>query len=186
MLASLFCGLRHLARASLFHFACAPYNSGMSTELNVEGLESTAEQIAAVQAGLNDALQEGLRDAMQPIRDAVSTYPPVPPYVGSGGRGGRGGPAHHKPHPYARTGAYGSSVTPVQVEGDGSEVSGYFATPAPYAIYLRGTPDGSYGGAWMHTPYWQSLKSILDALLPEATDVLQRGVDDFISRVMGG
>ena len=168
-----------MAHASLYRQQPAIYNGCMNTQVDVEGLDAAIEQVAAIQEGLSGELQDGLQGAMQPIRDAVSSYPPVPPYVGSGGM------AHHTPRPYTRTGYYGSSITPVQVDGDGAEVSGYFATPAPYAIYLRGTPDGSYSGAWMHTPYWQSLNSIITSLLPDAIDILQGRVDDFISRIMG-
>lgn len=133
----------------------------------IAALTEFAEQIP-------DAAEQGMREGMQPIRQAMYTYPDQPGYMGK-----------REPAPalYERTNNYRDGISQVQLYQEAGGVVGEIDSGAPYSIYLRGTPDGSYGGAWMHLGIWQPLFDIVEQFLPGISERIQANIDQLAARL---
>lgn len=132
----------------------------------ITGLREAARGLNAVHDGLPHTVSGGMNEAVKPIHRATAAYAP------------------QRNSSHKRTGMYGKTQTS-GVYWRGSDTYGYVYMPAKYAIWLRGTPDGSYLGAWMHRGWWRSLKSILDEHLPRAVAIIERRVQQLIRQAMG-
>lgn len=143
------------------------------SSITTENLRETIDAFRRSVDGVPDTIRVALFESLQDIRGDVVTYPPEPPYAGTRNYGIRSW------KPYQRTMNYANTTTPITVTQRGGEIVGYFATPADYAVYLRGETDGSYLGAWMHRPFWESLQSILERRLPEASEHMQDALQNY-------
>lgn len=139
----------------------------MKASLEITGLDEAIKQTQATSAGLPPALEDGVYAAGFPAYFATVDYAPERP--GSS---------------YARTFNYAANVsTELTIAGD--EIDFEIKQGAPYSIFLRGTADGGYLGAWMHVGRWRPLVDIVRTFTPVFIVKLQDAVDKFIRSVWG-
>ncbi len=144
-------------------------------KVEIVGLDEKRAQLSDFQLQVNDAIAAGLQEGRLPIAQAMRTYPPQPPFMGA--------PTTREIHLYHQTGNYGQRITTPYIQQSGGYVTAEIDSGADYSIYLRGTPDGSYAGAWMHLGIWQPLFDILEQFLPGVSDAIERRIDALIERL---
>lgn len=140
----------------------------MKATIEIDGLKEATDALAKVDTELPSQIKTAMYEATFPIADATASYPERPETE------------------YVRTGRYGRSVGTI-IETDGYDIVGIVGASmwdqVPYSIYLRGTEDGSYRGAWMHTFWWESLYSIAQRLVPSAIEKLRDRINEFIANI---
>lgn len=137
----------------------------MSFQISVEGLDELRNGFKEFSNQIQDAVDDGLREGGEPIVLDLMTYPPYE--MGSS---------------YTRTFNYMQSITPIEmtvVSPGVFEASGHM----PYDIFLRGTSDGSYPGAYMHVGRWETLVQIALNRLQGVRDAIDRKIGDLAARL---
>jgi hypothetical protein len=137
----------------------------VSFQITVEGLTEKQEALRAFGGQFQDAVDEGLREGGAPIVYDLQSYPDEPANSS-----------------YTRTFDYMHSITPVDmtiVSPGVFEASGHM----PYDIFLRGTSDGSYLGAWMHLNIWVPLVDIVQNRIQGVYDAIGRSISDLAARL---
>ncbi len=132
------------------------------------GIVETAAKFRALSADLKAEGSASMTLATTMVKQAVKTYPPP------------------RPTRYVRTGYYGQNVTDSAPIEQGTKVVGYVTSAAPYSIYLRGQPDGSYRQAWMHVGFWQPLADLIDDYRDKITSLVNDRIVALIRQAFGG
>lgn len=137
----------------------------MSVQFGIQ-VTGTAENIAALAAiseGAVDELPDTVQQAAFPAYYALANYdaPAVPTYTRT---------YQMQQSVYAIVHAEGPQAA-VEIGGNQE------------LYWTRGTPDGNYGGAWMHLGRWRTFKDIVDTLIPVAVAKVQQALDALIARV---
>lgn len=146
----------------------------MKALIDIKNLSETIAALFAVRKEIPEDLNLAMYEALSPMLDAESEYPPQPPSMAA--------PGHRLVKTYQRTGYYGRSNY-IIVQRIDNGVYGSVVSPASYAKYVRG--DGEdYPGAWMHVPFWTSLRKIKDKYIPAALAILRNSVNQTIARHM--
>jgi hypothetical protein len=137
----------------------------MKMLINIRGATEKIGQLRALKQGIRPELETAMNEAGQILMDGTQYYPPSQ--------------GDHR-----RSGLYGKTQT-FNVFSNGAQVFGQANYQQPYSIYLRGTQDGSYRGAWMHLGIWESLADIIERVLPRMVAKLSDRLDQFIKSIMG-
>jgi hypothetical protein len=132
--------------------------------LDIAGDKETARALAEMKRQAMPELESELRASGQPLKSVLQQY--AAPRPGSD---------------YVRTYNYRQSIdVNVQLRGSVVELT---QTASKTEYWVRGTADGSYGGAWMHKGRWRSKASIMRDFVPLVIRRLQNRLYALAQRV---